>query len=190
MARLLCLLWRSCYEIYGGKVFDLLNGRKKLDVREDGRKRVQVGAAWPAVGALLPALCMSDCSKMGASGCRWLLLPVGANKAGRLIARSAYVCGQPGCAFRPVSVQVGALPTCRLYVCAACRWWGCVRWGWAASRCCSSCATTLPRHAVRAVQGRTTSLRGETSPCCWSCRCCCCCSSSSAWLLLPLPWGC
>lgn len=32
----------SCYEIYGGKVFDLLNGRKKLDVREDGRKRVQV----------------------------------------------------------------------------------------------------------------------------------------------------
>ena len=33
---------RSCYEIYGGKVFDLLNGRKKLDVREDGRRRVQV----------------------------------------------------------------------------------------------------------------------------------------------------
>lgn len=34
----------SCYEIYGGKVFDLLNGRKKLEVREDGRRRVQVGA--------------------------------------------------------------------------------------------------------------------------------------------------
>lgn len=34
---------RSCYEIYGGKVYDLLNGRKKLEVREDGRKRVQVG---------------------------------------------------------------------------------------------------------------------------------------------------
>ena len=48
MLCLLCLLWCSCYEIYGGKVFDLLNGRKKLDVREDGRKRVQVGAAWPA----------------------------------------------------------------------------------------------------------------------------------------------
>ena len=37
------LLHRSCYEIYGGTVYDLLNGRKKLDVREDGRKRVQVG---------------------------------------------------------------------------------------------------------------------------------------------------
>lgn len=35
----------SCYEIYGGKVFDLLNGRKKLEVREDGRRRVQVGGA-------------------------------------------------------------------------------------------------------------------------------------------------
>lgn len=37
------LLRHSCYEIYGGKVYDLLNGRKKLEVREDGRKRVQVG---------------------------------------------------------------------------------------------------------------------------------------------------
>lgn len=36
----------SCYEIYGGKVFDLLNGRKKLEVREDGRKRVQVRLVW------------------------------------------------------------------------------------------------------------------------------------------------
>ncbi|KAI3434568.1 hypothetical protein D9Q98_002640 [Chlorella vulgaris] len=27
----------SCYEIYGVKVFDLLNGRAKLEVREDGR---------------------------------------------------------------------------------------------------------------------------------------------------------
>ena len=32
----------SCYEIYGGRVFDLLNGRRKLDVREDGKRRVQV----------------------------------------------------------------------------------------------------------------------------------------------------
>lgn len=32
----------SCYEIYGGKVFDLLNKRQRLEVREDGKKRVQV----------------------------------------------------------------------------------------------------------------------------------------------------
>jgi kinesin family protein 2/24 len=43
----------SCYEIYGGKVFDLLNGRKKLEVREDGRRRVQVvGLREVAVGSL------------------------------------------------------------------------------------------------------------------------------------------
>lgn len=35
-------LYVSCYEIYGGKVFDLLNGRAKLEVREDAKKRVQV----------------------------------------------------------------------------------------------------------------------------------------------------
>jgi hypothetical protein len=32
----------SCYEIYGGKLFDLLNGRKKLEIREDAKRRVQV----------------------------------------------------------------------------------------------------------------------------------------------------
>ncbi|KAL4450674.1 hypothetical protein ABPG77_001030 [Micractinium sp. CCAP 211/92] len=50
----------SCYEIYGGKVFDLLNGRRKLDVREDGRRRVQVvGLREVAVGSLtvLQQLC-------------------------------------------------------------------------------------------------------------------------------------
>ncbi|KAL4433699.1 hypothetical protein ABPG75_000140 [Micractinium tetrahymenae] len=50
----------SCYEIYGGKVFDLLNGRKKLEVREDGRRRVQVvGLRELAVGSLavLQQLC-------------------------------------------------------------------------------------------------------------------------------------
>lgn len=50
----------SCYEIYGGKVFDLLNGRKKLDVREDGRRRVQVvGLREVGVGSLpvLQQLC-------------------------------------------------------------------------------------------------------------------------------------
>ncbi len=41
-------LYCSCYEIYGGKVFDLLNGRRKLDVREDGRRRVQVGGCCAA----------------------------------------------------------------------------------------------------------------------------------------------
>lgn len=51
---------RSCYEIYGGKVFDLLNGRKKLEVREDGRRRVQVvGLRELPVGSLevLQQLC-------------------------------------------------------------------------------------------------------------------------------------
>lgn len=33
-------LWVSCFEIYGGKVYDLLNARKRLEVREDGRKKV------------------------------------------------------------------------------------------------------------------------------------------------------
>ncbi|PSC68800.1 kinesin-13A-like isoform X1 [Micractinium conductrix] len=46
----------SCYEIYGGKVFDLLNGRKKLDVREDGRKRVQVVGLREVLVGSLPVL--------------------------------------------------------------------------------------------------------------------------------------
>ena len=33
-------LWMSNFEIYGGKVFDLLNERQKLCMREDGRQRV------------------------------------------------------------------------------------------------------------------------------------------------------
>lgn len=33
-------LFVSCFEIYGGKLYDLLNGRKRLDMREDGKKRV------------------------------------------------------------------------------------------------------------------------------------------------------
>lgn len=32
----------ACYEIYGGKVFDLLNDRQRLEVREDAKRRVQV----------------------------------------------------------------------------------------------------------------------------------------------------
>jgi kinesin family protein 2/24 len=35
-------LYIACYEIYGGKVFDLLNSRQRLEVREDGKRRVQV----------------------------------------------------------------------------------------------------------------------------------------------------
>ncbi len=33
-------LWVSCFEIYGGKLFDLLNGRQGLVMREDGKGRV------------------------------------------------------------------------------------------------------------------------------------------------------
>jgi kinesin family protein 2/24 len=32
----------SCFEIYGNKVFDLLNMRKKLNILEDGKKKVCV----------------------------------------------------------------------------------------------------------------------------------------------------
>lgn len=32
----------ACYEIYGGKIFDLLNERQRLEVREDAKRRVQV----------------------------------------------------------------------------------------------------------------------------------------------------
>uniref|UniRef100_A0A7R9YS33 Kinesin-like protein n=1 Tax=Chlamydomonas euryale TaxID=1486919 RepID=A0A7R9YS33_9CHLO len=35
-------LYVSCFEIYGNKVFDLLNARKKLNILEDGKKRVVV----------------------------------------------------------------------------------------------------------------------------------------------------
>lgn len=35
-------LFVSCFEIYGGKIFDLLNNRKKLEIREDAKKRVVV----------------------------------------------------------------------------------------------------------------------------------------------------
>ena len=35
-------LWLSVYEIYGGKVFDLLNDRNLLVMREDGKKKVNV----------------------------------------------------------------------------------------------------------------------------------------------------
>ncbi len=33
-------LWVSCFEIYGGKLYDLLNGRQQLVMREDGKGRV------------------------------------------------------------------------------------------------------------------------------------------------------
>ena len=33
-------LYVSCFEIYGGKLFDLLNARKGLVTREDGRRRI------------------------------------------------------------------------------------------------------------------------------------------------------
>ena len=33
-------LYVSCFEIYGGKLYDLLNARKGLLMREDGRRRI------------------------------------------------------------------------------------------------------------------------------------------------------
>ena len=35
-------LFVSCFEIYGNKVFDLLNSRKKLNIMEDSKKKVVV----------------------------------------------------------------------------------------------------------------------------------------------------
>lgn len=35
-------LWVSCFEIYSGKLYDLLNNRKRLEAREDGKKTVQI----------------------------------------------------------------------------------------------------------------------------------------------------
>lgn len=35
-------LYLSCFEIYGNKVFDLLNSRKKLNILEDGKRKVVV----------------------------------------------------------------------------------------------------------------------------------------------------
>lgn len=35
-------VWASYYEIYGGKLFDLLNNRKKLVCREDGSGSVNI----------------------------------------------------------------------------------------------------------------------------------------------------
>lgn len=35
-------VWVSFYEIYCGKLFDLLNDRKELPCREDAKKRVNI----------------------------------------------------------------------------------------------------------------------------------------------------
>lgn len=35
-------VWISFYEIYCGKLFDLLNDRQELHVREDAKKRVNI----------------------------------------------------------------------------------------------------------------------------------------------------
>lgn len=46
-------LYVSCFEIYGNKVFDLLNMRKKLNILEDGKKKVcVVGLKVRCVGVL------------------------------------------------------------------------------------------------------------------------------------------
>lgn len=36
------LFYMSFFEIYGGKVSDLLNGKKKLQIQEDGNSKIQV----------------------------------------------------------------------------------------------------------------------------------------------------
>lgn len=49
----------SCFEIYGGKVFDLLGGRARLEVREDAKRKVQV------VGLKeVQIKCMDDLSRL------------------------------------------------------------------------------------------------------------------------------
>ena len=37
-----CQVWISFFEIYGGKLFDLLNGRKRLIAREDAHAKVNI----------------------------------------------------------------------------------------------------------------------------------------------------
>lgn len=57
-------LWVSCFEIYGGKLYDLLNCRQQLVMREDGKGRVCIVGlkevpftlASPA-SPLMPCLC-------------------------------------------------------------------------------------------------------------------------------------
>jgi hypothetical protein len=45
----------SCFEIYGGKLFDLLNARQALVMREDGRGRVCIVGLKEARAHCLPA---------------------------------------------------------------------------------------------------------------------------------------
>lgn len=37
-----CQFYMSFFEIYGGKVMDLLNGKKKLAIQEDANSKIQV----------------------------------------------------------------------------------------------------------------------------------------------------
>lgn len=37
-----CTFYMSFFEIYGGKVMDLLNGKKKLVIQEDANSKIQV----------------------------------------------------------------------------------------------------------------------------------------------------
>jgi kinesin family protein 2/24 len=46
-------LYVSCFEIYGNKVFDLLNMRKKLNILEDGKKKVCVVGLKVSTGLML-----------------------------------------------------------------------------------------------------------------------------------------
>ena len=58
-------LWVSCFEIYGGRLFDLLNSRNKLEIREDRGKRVCI------VG--LKEYCVEEVSPGLLPSCCWLL---------------------------------------------------------------------------------------------------------------------
>lgn len=59
-------LFVSCFEIYGGKLYDLLNGRKRLDMREDGKKRVCI-VDLKARTNLLQLLLCAVCQKLSLS---------------------------------------------------------------------------------------------------------------------------
>ena len=77
-------LWVSCFEIYGGKLYDLLNSRHHLVMREDGKGRVCIvglkeARAHAALRSMVaaftgPAACMLHrCMQEGLERCHGLI---------------------------------------------------------------------------------------------------------------------